>query len=266
MDHNLDMNNLWDVNQSMIDNYLQACREFTDNDELLYKFKRDSRYTPVLEHLTEEDARLYFSEMKSKEALTNIVLDSVKENDIYGTPLLINHSELGTISPTTVRYLKNSLDIVSSFKENLPFKKILEIGGGYGGLCKVFSSFNKFNSYYLVDFPEVNGLSKKYLSNFKDIKNKIYQISTNTLREIKDIDLVISNYAFSECSREVQETYYNLYIKNAKNFYLVYNNFTENNMNSEAFIEKASKDFEISFETELRPPHTVHIIYGKNVN
>ena len=260
------MNKLWDVNQKMIDDYLQACKDFTDNDELFSNFKRDSRYTPVLEHLTESDALLYVSEMKSKETLTETILDSVRENDLYGSPLTINHSELGMISPTTVRYLKNSLDIITTFKENSPFKKVLEIGGGYGGLCKVFSSFNKFNHYYLVDFPEVNGLSKKYLSNFKLIKNKIYQISTNALREIKDLDLVISNYAFSECSREVQETYYDLFIKNSKNFYLAYNNFTENNMNSQAFMNRASEDFEISFETELRPPHTVHIIYGKNVN
>jgi putative sugar O-methyltransferase len=260
------MNKLWDVNQSMIDNYLQACNEFVENDNLFNVFKVDARYTPVLEHLTESDANLYFSEMKSKEILTKTLLDSVKENDTYGSPLLFNHSELGIISPTTVRYIKNSLDIVSYFGSELPFKNVLEIGGGYGGLCKVFSSFNKFDTYHLVDFPEVNGLSKKYLNNFKQLKNKIQHISTSGVSEINNLDLVISNYAFSECSREYQELYYNSFIKKAKNFYIVYNNFTENNLNSQAFIQLASKDFYITFETEIRPPHTVHIIYGKNAN
>jgi putative sugar O-methyltransferase len=260
------MNKLWDVNQSMIDNYLQACIEFVENDDLFNVFKVDARYTPVLEHLTETDANLYFSEMKSKEILTETLVNSVKENDAYGSPLLFNHPELGIISPTTVRYIKNSLDIVSYFGSDSPLKNVLEIGGGYGGLCKVFSSFNTFKRYHLVDFPEVNGLSKKYLNMFKLLKNKIHHISTSEVKEINDLDLVISNYAFSECSREYQELYYNLFIKNAKNFYLVYNNFTENNLNSQAFIELASRDFSITFETEIRHPHTVHIIYGKNAN
>jgi putative sugar O-methyltransferase len=260
------MNKLWDVNQSMIDNYLQACNEFVENDNLFSVFKVDSRYTPVLEHLTETDANLYFSEMKSKEILTEALVNSVKENDTYGSPLLFNHSELGVISPTTVRYIKNSLDIVSYFGSEMPFKNVLEIGGGYGGLCKVFSSFNRFDTYHLVDFPEVNRLSKKYLNKFKYLKTKIKHISTSEVAENDNLDLVISNYAFSECSREYQKLYYNSFIKNAKNFYIVYNNFTENNLNSQAFIEMASNDFSITFEIEIRPPHTVHIIYGKNAN
>ena len=260
------MNKLWDVNQSMIDNYLLSCKEFVENDELFNIFKSDSRYTPVLEHLTEADANLYFLEMKSKNLLNEKVIASVKENDKYGSPILFNHSELGTISPTTMRYLKNSLDIVDFFGPQMPFKKVVEIGGGYGGLCKVFNSFNKFDSYYLVDFPEVNGLSKKYLGQFKNINNKVHHIGTDSVTGIPDIDFLISNYAFSECSAEYQDLYYDSFIKNSKNFYLVYNNFTENNVNSQGFIELASDEFEITVETELRPPHTVHIIYGRRIN
>jgi putative sugar O-methyltransferase len=254
------MNNSWDVNLSMIENYLQACKEFVDNQELFNNFKRDSRYTPVLEHLTEADGNLYYDEMKHKELLSEELLKSVKENDSCGNPVIFKHSVLGTISPTTTRYLKNSLDIFSHFKQN---KKVLEIGGGYGGLCKVFSVVNKFSYYYLVDFPEVLDLSKKYLSQFSTIKNKIYYIPTDSLRDVSNLDLVISNYAFSECSKETQLEYYERFIKKSKNFYLVYNNFTENNMNSQEFIELATKDFHIEIETEIRPPHTVHILYGR---
>lgn len=254
------MNDFWDVNPTMIENYLQACRDFVNNDNLFDNFKRDSRYTPVLEHLTEADGNLYYDEMKHKELLSEELLKSVKENDSCGNPILFNHSVLGTISPTTTRYLKNSLDIFSQFKQT---KKVLEIGGGYGGLCKVFGAVNKFSYYYLVDFSEVLELSKKYLSQFSAIKNKIYYIPTDSLRDVSNLDLVISNYAFSECSKETQLHYYERFIKNSKNFYLVYNNFTENNMNSQEFIELASKDFQIEIETEIRPPHTVHILYGK---
>jgi putative sugar O-methyltransferase len=203
MDDNLSMNKQWVVNQSMIDNYLQACREFASDNEAFATFKQDPRYTSVLEHLTEADAHLYFSEMKSKESLNKTILDSIRKNDLYGSPMLFNHSELGTISPTTVRYLKNSLDIISYFEEQLPPRKILEIGGGYGGLCKIFNSFHKFSVYYLLYLPEVNDLSRKYIDNFKEIKNKVHQISTESLKKVKNLGLVISNMLF----QNVQERF-----------------------------------------------------------
>lgn len=260
------MNKFWDVNQKMIDDYLQACTEFSENPETFKTFKQNPRYTPVLEHLTSDDAELYYSEMKCKNQITPAILKQIKENDNHGNPILFDHYALGTISPTTVRYLKNTLDIVDQFSQKLPFQKVLEVGGGYGGLCKVFHCFNKFDSYHLVDFPEVNSLSSLYLSKFKSLKTKIHHISTDNVKEVKDLDLFISNYAFSECSREFQELYYDNFIKNSRHFYIVYNNFTQNNMSPEEFIEKADKNFYITSEVEKRPPHTVKILYGTRVN
>lgn len=260
------MNKFWDVNQTMIDEYLQACKEFSENSEAFESFKQNPRYTPVLEHLTPEDAKLYYSEMKCKDQINSTNLKQIKENDIHGNPVLFDHHDLGTISPTTIRYLKNTLDIVDKFPQNIPFQRVLEVGGGYGGLCKVFHCFNKFDSYHLVDFPEVNSLSSLYLSKFKPLKNKIHHISTDDVKEVKNLDLFISNYAFSECSREFQELYYNNFIKNSSHFYIVYNNFTQNNMSPEEFIQKVENEFDITIEIETRPPHTVKILYGTRIN
>jgi putative sugar O-methyltransferase len=257
------MNNLWDVNQKMIDDYLCACKNFVENEDSFNNFKRDPHYVPVLEHLTDKDAELYYQEMKCIDKLTIRRLNQVKENDIYGNPILFEHYSMGTISPTTVRYVKNSLDIIETFSEQIPFNTVLEVGGGYGGLCKTFNCFNKFMRYYLVDFPEVNALSSLYLSKFSSLKNKIHHISTEDVKEVKEIDLFISNYAFSECSKEFQELYYDKFIKNSKNFYIVYNNFTQNNLSPDDFIQLAEKDFIITSEIESRPPHTVKILYGK---
>jgi putative sugar O-methyltransferase len=256
------MNKFWDVSQNMIDQYLRACKEFANNPESFKTFKQNPNYTPVLEHVTPEIAEQYFGELKSKHLLNPTTIKHIKENDRYGTPLTFNHHTLKTISPTTVRYLKNSLDIVSSFSQNVPFKKIVEVGGGYGGLCKVFSCFNDFENYHLVDFPEVNQLSSVYLSKFRSLKGKIHHLSTDRIIDVGDIDLFISNYAFSECSLEFQELYYEKFIQNSKFFYISYNNFTEHNLNSKAFIEKAKADFTIVTEVEKIGPHVVDILYG----
>lgn len=255
------MSKNWAVDDTMISEYLDACKEFVQNDDKFNTFKQDPRYTPVLEHVTLEQANVYISQLKSKELLTKKIISSIQQNDKYGSPTTYKTDILGQISPTTVRYVKNSLDILNYFGPDTQYQKILEIGGGYGGLCKVLSSLVKFDEYYLVDLPEVSELSKKYLNNFIGIKNKISYITTETLVPVSDVDLVISNYAFSECDREYQNLYYDLMIKGSKRFYMVYNNFT-NNMNSDEFIAKVSSDFSIYVEQEIFPPHYNQIIYG----
>lgn len=256
------MSKSWDVNQNMIDNYLTACKEFVEDNSKFNTFKQDPRYTPVLEHVTKEQSDVYISKLKSKDLITKSVLTSVKQNDKYGSPTTYNYDFFEEISPTTIRYIKNSLDILDHFGKDVEYKKVLEIGGGYGGLCKVFSSFVNFEEYYLIDLPEVSALSKKYLDKFRSIKTKISYINTESLVPIDNLDLVISNYAFSECDVKYQNIYYDTFIKNSKRFYMVYNNFTTNNLNGEQFIKMASNDFSIHVESEVFPPHTNQIIYG----
>ena len=79
---------------------------------------------------------------------------------------------------------------------------------------------------------------------------------------VDDIDLVISTYAFSECSIDIQLLYYETILKKAKRFYMVYNNICQGNLNSEAFIQLASKDFEVTSTPEVRPSFTNFVIYG----
>lgn len=258
------MSNNWVVSQTSINNYVQSCKDFVENDELFRNFKQDPRYTPILEHLSRYESDMYISEIEeneSKDLLTESILKSVKENDIYGNPTIFNYDKYGDISPTTLRYIKNSLDILNYFGKESEYDNILEIGGGYGGLCKVFSSFIKFKNYHLVDLSEVSSLSKKYLNKFDDISSKITYINTENVPSIGELDLVISNYSFSECSEEYQKLYYENFIKNSKKFYMVYNNF-ENNLNLDQFINLAFDDFTIYVEYETRKTHTNHILYG----
>jgi hypothetical protein len=255
------MSSNWVVEQNVIIDYIQSCKDFVENDDLFHDFKQDPRYTNVLEHVGKYESDLYISEMKSKELITESVLSSIKQNDIHGKPTICNYDEYGDVSPSTIRYMKNSLDILDYFGKDVEYNNILEIGGGYGGLCKVFSSFINFKKYYLVDLPEVSQLSKKYLSKFDSISNQISYMDTENIKSIKNLDLVISNYAFSECSEEYQKLYYNKLIKNSKKFYIIYNNF-ENNLDVNEFIDIASKDFSIHFEDEIRENHTNKILYG----
>lgn len=256
------MNDKWDVNQSMIDLYLEACSDFVENDDKFNSFKQDSRYTPVLEHVSHEESLTYLNEMKSRELLTQEILESVKENDEYGTPTTYEYDGLGTLSPSTIRYLKNSLDILDYFGSDISYDNIVEIGGGYGGLCKVFTSFVNFKKYTLFDLPEASRLSQKYLSKFEPLKNKVIFKDTDNVNQLRKVDLTISNYAFSECARQYQEEYYNKVIKSSSKFYIIYNSFTQNNIGPDEFLNIVSDSFDVHIEKEIRPTHSNLILYG----
>lgn len=255
------MSNNWVIDEYMINDYNQACRDSISNEESFKIFKQDPRYNNILEHVSYEESLLYISDIKSKGLIDDSILNSAKENDKYGSPVTFEYDEFGVISPTTIRYIKNSLDIVSHFGKDAKYDNVVEIGGGYGGLCKVFSSFVDFEKYTLIDLPEPSKLSQKYLNNFEDIKNKINYIDTDHVVPIQNIDLLISNYAFSECSTEYQNLYYENVIKNSDQFYIIYNNF-QNNMYIGEFMHLISNDFSVYTEYETRVGYINHILYG----
>jgi putative sugar O-methyltransferase len=130
-------------------------------------------------------------------------------------------------------------------------KRILEVGVGFGALCKIFSSLYDFEEYILIDLPEVIGLCKKYLNKFPSISNKLTFISTEELKsidKISDIDLFISDSAIAECSLETQLMYADKIIKYSKYGYLVYN--TQHLQESQNNFKKLMERLSLLFDTE----------------
>ena len=262
------MNNTnWVVDNSTIALYLQACKEAAEDDSKFAVFKRDPRYTPVLEHVSKEEAELFIQEMKNCD-ITETQWREFLDNDLLGTPRLEefgrNYNQ-STISPSTVRYIKQALDIYNFF--GVIEGNIVEIGGGYGGLCKTLSVLNYFKHYSIIDLTEANALAFKYLNKFPELNNKHSHFDPEYIKNrdntfLGSPDLVISNYAFSECSRDIQLLYYSKIIKQAHQFYFTYNNITRDNLNSEDFLRLASNDFNIHIEAEIRPAYVNYIFFG----
>jgi putative sugar O-methyltransferase len=208
-----------------------------------------------LEHVTKEEAETYLSLVKIKFSKQ---LELIKKNDQFGNPDIYEFDKVGLMSPTTARYLKNTSDIVSKFGKN--HKSIIEIGGGYGGLATVLYPFVKYDSYLIIDLYEVNLLSRRYLKNFE------YPILSHEISEIEledefEFDLLISNYAFSECERDIQIEYINKFIRKTKKFYMIFNDFGPNNIHHEEFIEMMSDRFVIDMEPD-HDPNSPKVLYG----
>ena len=247
----------WTLQDSAVTPYLQVCRAAAQGSDFFKGFKSHPAYRHVLEHVSYEEGQQYLDEV---EIDYKDKLDEIKENDALGTPVTCSYKGVGTISPTTVRYLKNTSDIVNKFGTS--FDSIVEIGGGYGGLCKVMSSFVKFENYLLLDLEECNMLSRKYLSNF-DLPTMSYQAE-----EIVDVeenfDLLISNYALSECNRETQMMYVERFVKKSDKFYLMHNNFhaDNGNMSYEEFIDVMSDTHEIEYYGEHGVEENPKVMFG----
>ena len=247
----------WTLQDSAVVPYLSACRAAAQGSDFFKGFKSHPAYRHVLEHVSYEEGQQYLDEV---EIDYKDKLDEIKENDALGTPVTCSYKGVGTISPTTVRYLKNTSDIVNKFGTS--FDSIVEIGGGYGGLCKVMSSFVKFDQYLLLDLEECNMLSRKYLSYF-DLPTMSYQAE-----EIVDVDdnfdLLISNYALSECNRETQMMYIERFVKKSDKFYLMHNNFhaDNGNMSYEEFIDVMSDTHEIEYYGEHGVDENPKVMFG----
>ena len=247
----------WTLQDSAVMPYLQACRAAAQGSDFFRNFKSHPAYRHVLEHVSYEEGQQYLDEIKID---YKDKLDEIKENDALGTPVTCTYDGVGTISPTTVRYLKNTSDIVTKFGTS--FNSIVEIGGGYGGLCKVLSSFVDFEQYLLLDLEECNMLSRKYLSHF-DLPTMSYQ--AEEIVELEDrFDLLISNYALSECNRETQMMYIERFVKNSDKFYLMHNNFhaDNGNMSYEEFLDVMSDTHDIEYYGEHGVEENPKVMFG----
>jgi len=235
--------NGWDINTSDAEKYIDICNKILEDEELFSNFKTLKDYNVILEHVDYELGLEYLEYIKEVgEDMYNQNLDKFLENDNIGNPKRFVYD--GTeISPSTLRYIKNVLDL-SSLCTGEKISKIVEIGGGYGGLCKTLSVLCDFDEYINVDLPEAVKLQEKYLKNFSDVFCKTKFIPCNELEDIGDVDLLISNYSLSELSVEAQLSYYDKVIKNSKVVYITYNllfdNYSKDSYNT--IISKMKED------------------------
>jgi hypothetical protein len=98
---------------------------------------------------------------------------------------------------------------------------VVEIGVGYGGQCRVLDSVFSLRSYTLVDLRPVLALADRFLCNFPMRSGLQFRTMNELLPQ--NYDLAISNYAFSELRREIQETYFEKVLDHCPKGYITYN-------------------------------------------
>ena len=192
--------------------YPNFCLQAANDNQIYATFRRNPIYTSVVETVSKESGQDYFQMALLQTPGLREYFDDFVTSERVGSPHTFPYKEKlfsrkYLFSPTTIRYIKVLSDLLQFFG-SLDGMNIVEIGGGYGGLCKIISDFCRIESYTLIDLKPALNLSQKFLSEFS-LAN-IHYLTEEDLSHCKQYDLVISNYAFSEINRNVQ----NLYMKN----------------------------------------------------
>lgn len=236
------MKNIIKTSISDIDDYKNICKMAYENDDVFNTFKQNNDYNFVLEHAEKNVGYGYINYIMSS-GLDLTRLNKFKENDEQGSPIKYTYEEpFGLISPTTLRYVKVLSEIEKIFG-SLDNKKIIEIGVGYGGQSKILMDYFNVSEYNYVDLPEVLQLTEKYLKKYN--YNNLNFYTYDNLPD-KEYDIIISNYAFTECNRDIQTIYLDKIINKSKMGYITGNYigqfFNVDTMNKYEIKEKINKE------------------------
>lgn len=222
--------------------YPRFCELASSDERVFASFRRDPVYRGVVETVQREAGHDYLNKILLQSKALSIYFKEFKKNDLLGKPQVFTYRygflKLKKIafSPTTLRYIKVLADLQALF-DSLNHMRIVEIGGGYGGQCAIISRLFNPALYTIVDLEPCLKLTRRYLESLG-----IHGVNYVTMRELDEtytkggFDLVISNYAFSELSRSVQDEYVSKIISGTSRGYFLCN-FSTHTWEKEQYSE-----------------------------
>lgn len=219
-------------------------------DKISYdNFKRNPDYTKILEHCVPRCAEKMLDKLLSNDNLLpndkERLWNGIRENDRIGNP--VKHDfrlifekygydfwkdEEYIFSPSTIQYVYQAFHIIQ--KINKKGMRIVEIGGGYGGLCYILQTLCYFydisiSDYTIIDLPDISKHQKKYLD---DVLSRSYNmtnqpnikfVSNTEVDSTQQYDLCISIFSLGEFARSIIDSYYRDVLKKSEHTYLWWN-------------------------------------------
>ena len=248
--------------------FIKVCEDAVSDDKVFSSFKQNFNYTYMLEqhwNTTENIGFWVIDVLKSKygNRLSTLPWEEYRKNDQVGGTRTHNYEVLKShvtlndyhFSHTTLRYILTSLDIIfhlSTKVEMLDVFRIAEIGGGYGGQCKILVDTFKFFhprtriQYHIFDLPPVIAMIQKYIERIGVDADVKYHLSTTYTQTKEDTyDLCISTYTIGEIGLTEQENYVNDIILRCESGFMVWNHSPINN------TLQCNKKLDISDESPL---------------
>jgi hypothetical protein len=201
--------------------YTTYCQRVTEDESEFKRFKSDQTYCSVVQTVSYWEGRLYLREIEEDYPDLIRHFDSFKKIDSIGNPKLFSYGRHGNLAPTMLRYTKVLGDLTTLFGD-LSGLRVVEIGCGYGGQCALLKTMFNISSYTLVDLTPVLRLTEKCLTRL-ELADNVQFLTMDQLPEGEKYDLFISNYAFTELSRDIQDVYWEKTVRGTTRGYLTFN-------------------------------------------
>jgi len=205
----------------------------------LRTFKSNPNYMYMLEHCTYAQGLEYIQCIDTyyPDIDVSVIISYLKKNDSVGSPKKFKYTIrglTGECSPTSLRYVFQSLHILNHFKEK-GCTKMVEVGCGYGGLFLAIDHFSKhleipIDHYYMIDFPVVCKLIDRYLSwnqppEFPDktLISHSFLSCEQFGANLNDTNLfMVSNYCFTEIGKDLMYKYKESLLPKVSHGFVIY--------------------------------------------
>lgn len=247
--------------------YCNTCQTAARSDSLFERFKRIKTFFYIVGTDSHEHGYAMFNRVKQSPIFTNI--NTFLKNDQLAKPLITGKYGGITIGLDTLRFVETTA-LIEKYVGSLSGLTVAEFGSCYGGLAFcLLSQWPDIKEYYMIDLPEVEELSKVYLTKhgidspaittmqWADVNNTKVPIY-NTSR--KPADLFISELALTEMTNAKMIEEWVLYGREAKFVHLRINIVEKNR--AEAFINTIKETHTVLFqeeETKDRRPNQILI-------
>jgi len=222
------------TDSEMLASYPSLCESAAKNLEIFKKFRSSRVMVEALDHVSIEQGNAYISEILKYSSWSKKFTKVLVQIDKVGEPRKFLFRPYGTFSPTLLRYLKVYIDLEKNFG-SLKNLNIVEIGVGFGGQASLISLLDKPLSYTYYDLPPVLELVQKFTRELEVPGNFKFIDGRNPKPSISD--LVISNYAFSELTRDVQDQYLKNVVLPPPRGYITWNNLSAETFGGHSLAE-----------------------------
>ena len=199
--------------------YLNKCLESSQLVHRFLTFRSDSDFCRIVIPGKKEDGNNILERIKKSQLIEH--LDKFRKNDKIGSPMVYKYGNYGLFSPSTLKNVNTLYELLEHFGEMKKWK-ILEFGGGYGGLCHILSHLIEWEKYTFTELKEPLELAKKCFLNIPLDIECLTEVSKK-----EEWDLFISEYAFCELNESGIDKYMFM-LQNSKNAYLSMNLWDKN--------------------------------------
>ena len=187
-----------------------ACKALADGTWSSRDFRRRRAVRQVVETLAPMDGRHFARWIKSVRP-SLLAHSTARAANAWGDPIQAPGWILGTAeswSPTSLRYLAHALWLEESGFTK-PKGAAVEVGVGFGGLAAMMAAVSEVGTH-LVDLPDVERAAKLQM---KELGLEDFVASKVSPGEGF---CFVSNYAFTELNRDLQDEYVERYARHAE--------------------------------------------------